>query len=76
MHDRLRRVFAETFEVDPAAIPEDASIETLDGWDSLRQLELMLALELEFGVHLPSEAMLELTSAQAIEDFLAEHGAA
>jgi acyl carrier protein len=76
MHERLRRVFAETFQIDASAIPDDASIDTLDGWDSLRQLELMLAIELEFGVHFPADAMLDLTSADAIEAFLAERGAA
>ena len=75
MHERLRRVFAETFEVDPEAIPDDASGETLDGWDSLRQLELMLALELDFGVRLDTETMLELTSAEAIEAYLEQHRA-
>lgn len=71
MHERLRRVFAEVFELDPSSIPDDASNENLPEWDSLRQLELMLALELEYGVRMPTEAMIDLQSAQSIEDFLA-----
>ena len=73
MRDRLRRVFGEVFDVPPESIPDDASVENLPGWDSLRQLELMLALELEFGVRISTETMLELQSAAAIEDLLAEH---
>ena len=75
MRDRLRAVFAEVFEVPAESIEGDASVETLPTWDSLRQLELMLALELEYGVRVPADAMLELQSVSAIEDFLAEHGA-
>jgi acyl carrier protein len=75
MRDRLRGVFAEVFEVSAESIDNDASVETLPTWDSLRQLELMLALELEYGVRVPAEAMLELQSVSAIEDFLAEHAA-
>jgi acyl carrier protein len=74
MHDRLRTVLAEVFEVQPDEVPDDASIETMAGWDSLRQLELMLALELEYGVRLSAEDMLDLQSAEAIEAFLEQSG--
>jgi acyl carrier protein len=75
MHDRLRNLLAGVFEVAPEAISDDASPETLPGWDSLRQLELMLALELEYGVRIPADTMLELQTLPAIEEFLDEHGA-
>ena len=75
MRDDLRRVLAEVFQISPADVPDDASIERLDGWDSLRHLELMLALELEFGVRLTADTMLELQSVDAIEAFLSEAGA-
>jgi acyl carrier protein len=75
MRDDLRRVLADVFELSPAEIPDDASTETLANWDSLRQLELMLALELDFGVRLDTETMLELTSAEAIEAYLEQHRA-
>jgi acyl carrier protein len=35
----------------------------------------MLALELDFGVRLDTETMLELTSAEAIEAYLEQHRA-
>ncbi len=75
MHDRLRDVLAGVLEVPAAEIGDDASAESLEGWDSLRQLEVMLALELEYGVRIPADAMLELQSVAAIEEFLAEHEA-
>lgn len=72
MRDRLRTVLSEVLEIPSTEIPDDASVENLPGWDSLRQLELMLALELEFGVRISTESMVELQSAAAIEDYLAE----
>jgi acyl carrier protein len=75
MHERLRGVLAEVFELPVADVPADASAESLPGWDSLRQLELMLALELEYGVRIPADEMLELQSVEAIDEFLARHGA-
>ena len=71
MHERVKHVVASVLGVDPATIPDDARSEDLAGWDSLRHLELMLALEAEFGVRIPAEAMLELTSLPAIERFFA-----
>jgi acyl carrier protein len=67
---RLRHAVARVAELSPDAIADDARVGQLPDWDSLRQLELMLELEAEFGVHIPTEEMLELTSLPAIEAFL------
>jgi acyl carrier protein len=73
MRERLKLVVAELFDCAPEDVPDDADPETLAGWDSLRHLELMLALETEFDVRIPTEAMLELDSLERIGDYLREH---
>jgi acyl carrier protein len=75
VRDRIKAVMGSVFECDATDVPDDASPDTLPGWDSLRHLELVLALEGEFGVRVPSDLMLELTSVDAIETFLADAGA-
>lgn len=70
MRERLKQVMGSVFELDPAEIPDDASGTNVPGWDSLRHLELLLALEAEFGIHIASQEMLELVSLPVIEDFL------
>lgn len=72
MRKRVKQVMAEVFGCAAEEIPDDASPETFEGWDSLRQVELMLALELEFDVRIPAEAMLELVTLEQIDDFLCE----
>jgi acyl carrier protein len=72
-HERLKLVLADVFERDPADVPDDASSTTVEGWDSLRHLELMLAVEAEFGVRIPTGEMRELTSLQSIDDYLKSH---
>jgi acyl carrier protein len=74
MRERLKELLAGVLEVPATEIPDDASVENLPDWDSLRQLELMLALELEYGVRISTESMLDLQSLPVIEEFLAEHG--
>jgi acyl carrier protein len=76
MRDRVRQTIATVWNVPPDEIPDDADAMSLPGWDSLRHLELMLELEMRFGVRIPAEDVPELTSIGAIEEALREHGAA
>ena len=70
MRERIRRVIADTFRLAPDAVGDDAGMLTVPGWDSLGHLELMLALEMEFGVHLAMEDMAALSTLQEIEAHL------
>lgn len=60
--DRLRNVIATVLNVDPALIGPGASSDTIESWDSLRHMNLVLALEEEFGVSLPDEDAANATS--------------
>jgi acyl carrier protein len=74
MRERLRELAGDTFGVAVAEVPDDASPEVLPQWDSLNHIELMLALELEYGVQISSEVLPELLSLGAIEEYLHEQG--
>ena len=76
IRDKVKRVMAATFHVPAEQIPDDATPENVKGWDSLGHIELMLALEMEFGVPLPTERIIELVSLEAIEGFLRDHASA
>jgi acyl carrier protein len=75
MRDRVRQTMASVWNVPAADIPEDADTTSLPSWDSLRHMELMLELEMSFGVRIPADELPELTSVGAIEEALREHGA-
>ena len=70
MRDRVKDVMARIFRVPALNVPDDASINEVPEWDSLRHLELMLELEMEFAVSIPTMTMLELFSLHAIEEYL------
>lgn len=76
MRDRVRQAMANVWNVSANEIPDRADSTSLPGWDSLRHLELMLELEMSFGVQIPAAEMAELHSIDAIEETLREHGAA
>ncbi len=70
---RVASVVAETFGLAPP-VPEHLGRADIPGWDSLGALRLLLALEEEFGVPLPEDALREAHSvadlAQAVETHL------
>jgi acyl carrier protein len=51
----VKQVMASVLEVDESAIGDDASMDNVQGWDSLKQMNLVLALEESFGVTIPDE---------------------
>jgi acyl carrier protein len=52
---RVGRVIGETFGDDSLAVTRETIADDVPGWDSLSHTILMLALEDEFGVTLPSD---------------------
>lgn len=70
MYEPLKRILADIVGCAPAEIPDDAQITTLAGWDSLRHLELMLALEAEFDIHIQAEEIRELVSLERIDEYV------
>lgn len=71
---RLKEVLAKILNVEVAAITEDASPDTIENWDSLRHMNLVLAIEEEFGVELTDEQVVDILSYQLIKIVLKEHG--
>jgi acyl carrier protein len=52
---KIKEVMAAVLEVDPSSITEDDSMDSIESWNSLRQMDLVLALEEAFGVSFPDE---------------------
>lgn len=58
----LKQVMGSILNVDPASLNPDSSNDTIAVWDSLRHMDLVLALEEEFGVSIPDEEAANITS--------------
>lgn len=65
--DRIIQVMSAVFELPQDAINENSSTDNLENWDSLRHLNLILALEEEFGVSIPDEDVGNLVNFKLIE---------
>jgi acyl carrier protein len=71
----LRDIFADTLEITPEEVTPELDAETIDTWDSFRHLQLILAIEGEYGVQFDPQQIPELTTVARIQKILEEKGA-
>ncbi|MGH3427566.1 MAG: acyl carrier protein [Mycobacteriales bacterium] len=76
MEHRLKTTIAAVLGLDPDTIGDDASPETMEHWDSIKQMDIVLAVEDEFDVRFKDEAVADLSSYQLLRDELAAMGIA
>lgn len=69
---KIKEVMAAVLDVDPSTIGEDASMDSIESWNSLRQMSLVLALEEEFGVCFPDEDAANATTFKLLSLVLQE----
>jgi acyl carrier protein len=72
LRDRVVRVTSQVLNLPAEVITEESSPRTVEGWDSLGHMNLMLALEEEFGVQFSDERIMQLLSVGAIVQALHE----
>lgn len=61
-HNKLVTILANTLKLSPTEINEDASIDTLEAWDSLATINLVIAVEAGFNVTLTADDVANFTS--------------
>lgn len=71
----LKQVMATMLNVDASTINDDSSMDNVPNWDSLRHMNLVLALEEEFKVIIPDEDAGNITSYKLIKLVLNDLGA-
>lgn len=73
MFEKIREMIAENLNIDMNTITEEASFKEDLGVDSLDLFELVMALEEEFGVEIPTEDLEELTTVGAVVKYVESH---
>jgi acyl carrier protein len=69
---RVRDVIASVFALGRDDLPARLGPDSVPGWTSLRQVQLALALEREFGIEIDPNVIPDLVSERAIVDFVTE----
>ena len=59
---KLKSVIAAILEIDENSVDQNTSMDNVESWDSIKHMDLILAIEEEFGVSVPDEEAADLTS--------------
>ncbi|MDO4262094.1 MAG: acyl carrier protein [Eubacteriales bacterium] len=74
MLEKIKEMVAEQLNVDAADMTAETSFKEDLGADSLDLFELVMALEEEYGIEIPSEELEKLTTVGAVMDYLKSKG--
>ena len=66
MRDRVKSIMSSVLDVPAHQISDASGPETLESWDSVNHMNLVMALEEEFGARFSEEQIPELLSLSAI----------
>ena len=70
MEDKLKKLLAVMLGVDEGQIDENASVETINGWDSLKQMNIIVAIEEEFDIQFNEEESILSNSYQTLLELI------
>lgn len=69
--DQVRQTIAEVFLIDASEVTAESTAESIEAWDSIGHLNLILALEQQFGRSFDPEEVPKLTSVAKIAEAVA-----
>jgi acyl carrier protein len=73
---KVEALLADVLQVPAATITDDLAMEGVEAWDSLKHMELVVALEEAFGVELTFDEIVRMRSVGEIKRVLGARSAA
>ena len=74
IEEKVKGIIVEQLGVDPEEVTVEASFVNDLGADSLDTVELVMALEEEFGIEIPDEDAEKITRVKEAVDYIEKHG--
>jgi acyl carrier protein len=66
MENKIKDIIASVFAIDRKEVGDDASTDTIENWDSIRHMNLVVALEEEFGVEFDDDELIDMVNYKII----------
>ncbi len=73
MEDRIKKVIADVLLLEVDQIDDNASPETVDTWDSMNQMNIVMALEEEFEIQISDDDVIEMLNIKLINSIISEY---
>lgn len=71
--EKYNQAFIEVFGVEESVLGSDFDKDSVDGWDSVHQLNIIALLEESFDIMLDPEDIMELTSYEKGKELMAKY---
>jgi len=68
--ERIKKVMSAVFEIPVEQIKDDSSPDIIDSWDSLKHMNMVVALEEEFEVEFTDDEIVEMMNYLLIKTIL------
>ena len=72
VEDRIKNIMSAVFEISTGEINDESSPDTIESWDSLKHMNMVVALEEEFNVQFTDDNITELINMKLIKVVLLE----
>lgn len=70
----IHELIASSLKIPTSRVSDDTSMKNTPEWDSLKHMELILAIEEHYKITLTGDEIADMVSAKAITDILKKHG--
>ena len=74
LKDDIMKIVSRVMEVPVEKLDKNSSMDTVEKWDSLRHMKLVLALEEEFDISFTDEEIVEMLSVEIIIETMRNRG--
>jgi len=73
LEKKLFKIISKVFNVPLEQVNNESSPDTIPEWDSLKHMNLILAIEQEFGIQFTEVQIIEMLNVALIIELLKEH---
>lgn len=70
MEEQLKEIFSNLFSIDKSTIDNDFSMATVSSWDSLRHIQIVVALEESFEIKFTMDEILAMKTFPKVIEIL------
>ncbi len=70
LEDRIKNIMSAVFEIPEEQIKDNSSPDTIESWDSLKHMNLIIALEEEFEVEFTDNEIFEMMNYTLIKSII------
>ena len=72
LEDRIKNIMSAVFEIPEGQIKNNSSPDTIESWDSLKHMNLIIALEEEFEIEFTDNEIFDMMNYTLIKSIITE----